>query len=61
MELKEKIHTLQTDYGALKNELNSKIEEHVSAISRIEKDILSIRENANKIKQLDQQSEKSDE
>ena len=61
VELKEKIQTMQTDYDTLKKELTEKVDGSVSAISRIEKDIVSIRENANKIKQLDQQSEKSDE
>jgi hypothetical protein len=61
IELKEKMQTMQTDYDALKKKLTEKVDGSVSAISRIEKDILSIRENANKIKQLDQQSEKSDE
>lgn len=61
IELKEKMQTMQTDYDALKKELTEKVDGSLSAISRIEKDILSIRENANKIKQLDQQSEKSDE
>lgn len=61
VELKDKIQVMQRDYDALKKELTEKVEGNVSAISRIEKDVLSIRENANKIKQLDQQSEKSDE
>lgn len=61
VELKDKIQVMQRDYDALKKELTEKVEGNVSAISRIEKDIVSIRENANKIKQLDQQSEKSDE
>jgi len=61
VELKEKMQTMQTDYDTLKKELTDKLEGNVSAIRRIEEDIVSIRENANKIKQLDQQSEKSDE
>lgn len=61
IELKETMQTMQTDYDALKKELTEKVDGTISAISRIEEDILSIRENANKIKQLDQQSEKSDE
>jgi hypothetical protein len=59
IELKEKIQTMQTEYDALKKEISDKVEGSISAISRIEEDILSIRENANKIKQLDQQSENS--
>jgi hypothetical protein len=61
VELKEKMQTMQTDYDTLKKELTDKLEGNVSAIRRIEEDIVSIRENTNKIKQLDQQSEKSDE
>lgn len=61
VELKEKIQTMQIDYDTLKKELTEKVDGNVSAIRRIEEDIVSIRENANKIKQLDQQSEKSDE
>ena len=61
IELKEKMRTMQKDYDAFKKELTDKVEGNVSAISHIEEEILSIRENANKIKQLDQQSEKSDE
>jgi len=61
IELKEKMQIMQTEYSALKKELTDKVEGNVSAISHIEEEIISIRENANKIKQLDQQSEKSDE
>ena len=61
IELKEKMQTMQTEYSALKKELTDKVEGNVSAISHIDEEIISIRENANKIKQLDQQSEKSDE
>ena len=61
VELKEKMQIMQTEYSALKKELTDKVEGNVSAISHIEEEIISIRENANKIKQLDQQSEKSDE
>jgi len=60
-ELTEHMRELKRDHDVLKRELMDKVESHTLTMSRIEKDILYLRENANKIKQLDQQSEKSDE
>jgi len=60
-ELTEHMRELKRDHDVLKRELTDKVESHTLTMSRIEKDILYLRENANKIKQLDQQSEKSDE
>lgn len=60
-ELTEHMRELKRDHDVLKRELVDKVESHTVTMSRIEKDILYLRENANKIKQLDQQSEKSDE
>lgn len=54
LELKEKISILQEEHNGLKTLLNEQIESQQNAIREL-------RENANKIRTLDQQSEKSDE
>jgi len=41
--------------------LNEKIQNQQLAISNMESEICNLRENANRIRTLDQQSEKSDE
>lgn len=61
VELKEQINMLQEENKEIKNMMNSKFESQILAIHNMEKDIRDLRENANKIKTLDQQSEKSDE
>lgn len=61
LELKDQLNTLQQEHNTIKTLLNEKIENQWSAIHNIENEIHKMRENANKIRTLDQQSEKSDE
>lgn len=61
VELKEQMKRLQEETKEIQNMMNSKFESQLSTIHTMEKDIRDLRENANKIRTLDQQSEKSDE
>lgn len=61
LELQEQMKTLRQEYNVIKTLLNEKIDNHTSAINNMQNEIRDIRENANKIHNLDQQSEKSDE
>ena len=61
LELKEQMNMLQQEYNEVKTILNEKIQNQQLAISNMESEIRNLRENANKIHTLDQQSEKSDE
>ena len=61
LELKEQMNMLQQEHNGLKALLNEKIESQQNTIRNIENEFHKLRENANKIRTLDQQSEKSDE
>lgn len=61
LELKEQMSMLQQEYNGFKTLLNEKIESQQNTIRNIENEFHKLRENANKIRTLDQQSEKSDE
>ena len=52
---------LQEEHVQMKEELSSKIESNSVNIRNIQGELVIVRENANKINNLDQQSEKSDE
>ena len=59
--LKEEMKRLQEEHVQMKEELSSKIESNSVNIRNIQGELVIVRENANKINNLDQQSEKSDE
>jgi hypothetical protein len=59
--LKEEMKRLQEEHIQMKEELNSKIESNSVNIRNIQGEIVIVRDNANKINNFDQQSEKSDE
>ena len=61
LELKEQMNMLQQEFSETKTILNEKIQNQQLAISNMESEICNLRENANRIRTLDQQSEKSDE
>jgi len=61
LELKEQMSMLQQEYNGFKTLLNEKIESQQNTIRNIENEFHKLRENANKIRTLDQQSDKSDE
>ena len=59
--LKEEMKRLQEEHIQMKQELSSKIESNSVNIRNIQGEIVIVRDNANKINNFDQQSEKSDE
>ena len=60
-ELKNAINQLQDNYNEMKNTLDEKINNHTTSLDNLTKEIETMRINANKIKHLDQESEKSDD
>ena len=61
IELKETMKKLQESYDELKDNFTDKIQSQAIVIENLEKNIETMRMNANKIRTLDQQSEKSDD
>ena len=60
-ELKNTINQLQDNYNETKKTLDEKINNHTTSLDNLTKEIETMRINANKIKHLDQESEKSDD
>ena len=61
IELKETMKKLQESYDELKDKFTDKLQSQAIVIENLEKNIETMRVNANKIRTLDQQSEKSDD
>ena len=61
IELKETMKKLQESYDELKDNFTDKIQSQAIIIENLEKNIETMRINANKIRTFDQQSEKSDD